>query len=176
MRISNSNAWYTMFWGSGKSTGYPLHSPVSSSLPLPCVTVCHHISTGPYHRFKQPVPLSTYYKAINLPQLQIPPSPTYSYYALWIILSMYTPQNCYMKYFQLFIKRFRIWENLDTFAQFWRGTVSFVTSACPYVYMEQFGFCWTDFCEVLNLRIFREFVEKIQVSLKPKKKAYLHLW
>jgi hypothetical protein len=32
-----------------KSTGYPLHSPVSPSLPLPCVTVCHHISTGLYH-------------------------------------------------------------------------------------------------------------------------------
>ena len=31
-----------------KSTGYPLHSPVSPSLPLPCVTVCHHISTGLY--------------------------------------------------------------------------------------------------------------------------------
>ena len=29
-----------------KSTGYPLHSPVSPSLPLPCVTVCHHVSTG----------------------------------------------------------------------------------------------------------------------------------
>jgi hypothetical protein len=27
-------------------TGYPLHSPVSPSLLLPCVTVCHHNSTG----------------------------------------------------------------------------------------------------------------------------------
>jgi hypothetical protein len=26
----------------------PLHSPVSLFLPLPCVTVCHHISTGVY--------------------------------------------------------------------------------------------------------------------------------
>jgi len=31
-----------------KSIGYPLHSPVSPSLSLPCVTVCHHISTGLY--------------------------------------------------------------------------------------------------------------------------------
>jgi hypothetical protein len=46
LRISGSNAGYTMFRGSVKSTGYPLHSPVSPSLPLPCVTVCHHISTG----------------------------------------------------------------------------------------------------------------------------------
>ena len=31
-----------------KSAGYPLHSPVSPSLFLPCVTVCHHVSTGLY--------------------------------------------------------------------------------------------------------------------------------
>ena len=48
VRISGSNAGYTMFRGSVKSTGYPLHSPVSPSVPLPCVTVCHHISTGVY--------------------------------------------------------------------------------------------------------------------------------
>jgi len=35
LRISGSNATYTMFRGSVKSTGYPLHSPVSPSLPLP---------------------------------------------------------------------------------------------------------------------------------------------
>jgi len=33
--ISSSNAGYTKFRGSVKSTGYPLHSPVSPSLPLP---------------------------------------------------------------------------------------------------------------------------------------------
>ena len=48
--ISGSNAVYTMFRGSVKSTGYPLHSPVSPSLSLQCVTVCHHISTGVYKR------------------------------------------------------------------------------------------------------------------------------
>jgi hypothetical protein len=31
-----------------KGTGYPLHSSVSPLLPLPCVTVCHHISTDLY--------------------------------------------------------------------------------------------------------------------------------
>jgi len=46
--ISGSNAGYTTFRGSVKSTGYQLYSPVSPSLPLPCVTVCHHISTGLY--------------------------------------------------------------------------------------------------------------------------------
>ena len=50
VRISGSNAGYTMFRGSVKGTGYPHHSPVSPSLPLPCVTVCHHISTGFYYR------------------------------------------------------------------------------------------------------------------------------
>ena len=48
VRMGGSNAGYTIFRGSVKSTGYPLHSPVSPSLPLPCVTVCHHISTGVY--------------------------------------------------------------------------------------------------------------------------------
>ena len=45
---TQSNAGYTIFRGSVKSTGYSLHSPVSPLLPLPCVTVCHHISTGLY--------------------------------------------------------------------------------------------------------------------------------
>jgi hypothetical protein len=54
VRISVSNAGYTMFRGSVKSTGYPLRSPVSPSLPLPCVTVCHHISTGVYHYWDPP--------------------------------------------------------------------------------------------------------------------------
>ena len=31
-----------------ETTGYPLHSHVSPSLPLTCVTVCHHIPTGLY--------------------------------------------------------------------------------------------------------------------------------
>jgi len=48
VRISGSYARYTMLRGIVKSTGYPLHSPVSPSHPLTCVTVCHHISTGVY--------------------------------------------------------------------------------------------------------------------------------
>jgi hypothetical protein len=47
--ISGSNAGYTMFRGSVKSTGYPLHSPVSPSLPFSCV-VCHHVSAGVYNQ------------------------------------------------------------------------------------------------------------------------------
>ena len=46
VRISGSNARYTIFRGSEKGTGYPLHSPVSPLLPHWCVTVYHHISIG----------------------------------------------------------------------------------------------------------------------------------
>jgi hypothetical protein len=48
VRMSGSNAGYTMFRGGVKGSGYPLHSPVSSLLTLPVVTVCHHILTGLY--------------------------------------------------------------------------------------------------------------------------------
>jgi hypothetical protein len=55
-----------VFCGHVTLTGYPLHPLVSPSLLLPCVTVCHHISTRLYlvgegfsiHR--------EYYKAANL--------------------------------------------------------------------------------------------------------------
>jgi hypothetical protein len=48
VRISGSNAGYSMFRGSVKSTGYPFPSPGSPSLPRTWVTACHHISTGLY--------------------------------------------------------------------------------------------------------------------------------
>jgi len=38
---NGSNVGYTMFWGRVQD---PLHSHVSPSLPLPCVTVCHQVS------------------------------------------------------------------------------------------------------------------------------------
>jgi hypothetical protein len=51
--ISGSNAGYTMFRGSVKGTGYRLHSPVSPSLLLPCVTMPHPISAGVYNNFNR---------------------------------------------------------------------------------------------------------------------------
>jgi len=58
VRISGSDAGYTMFRGSVKCTGYPLHSPVSPSLPFPFFTVCHHISTGVYrHKVRRIIDL-----------------------------------------------------------------------------------------------------------------------
>jgi hypothetical protein len=48
VRISGSNAGYTMFRGSVKSTGHPLHSPVSPSLPhraSPCAITIQLEST-----------------------------------------------------------------------------------------------------------------------------------
>ena len=53
VRISGSNAGYTMFRGSVKGTGYPLHSPVSPSLPPP--TVRHRVPS----RFNCTLPACT---------------------------------------------------------------------------------------------------------------------
>jgi hypothetical protein len=71
VRISSSNAGYTMFRGSVKSTGYRLHSPVSPSLLLPCVTVCHHILTELY-RFS-PSLVCTVHTLFHRPCYRIPP-------------------------------------------------------------------------------------------------------
>ena len=49
--ISGCNAGYNMFRGKVKSIGYPLHTPVSLSLHLQCVILCHHISVGVYRVF-----------------------------------------------------------------------------------------------------------------------------
>jgi len=52
VRVSGSNDGYTMFRGSVKSTGYPLHSPVSPSLTLSRASPCairfqtHYTSDG----------------------------------------------------------------------------------------------------------------------------------
>jgi hypothetical protein len=67
---NGSNARYTMFRSGVESTDHPLHSPVSPSLPLPRVTVCHHISTGLYNWmdvFSYDVTLVTnlYYKRLT---------------------------------------------------------------------------------------------------------------
>ena len=48
VHISGGNAGYTMFRGSVKGTGYPIHLTDSPSLPLSCVTGCHHIPTRLY--------------------------------------------------------------------------------------------------------------------------------
>ena len=45
----------------------PLHSPVSPSLPFPCVTVCHQVSNALYHTVHSP----TSYTA--LPQIFVNP-------------------------------------------------------------------------------------------------------
>jgi hypothetical protein len=60
--IWGNNIGYTKFRGNMKGTGYPLYLPVSSSLLRPCVTVCHHVSTGLYlsatlHKFISKEPL-----------------------------------------------------------------------------------------------------------------------
>ena len=50
VRISSSNAGYTMFWGSVKGTGYPLHLPVSPSTSAsPCAITFQLDSTHVAH-------------------------------------------------------------------------------------------------------------------------------
>jgi hypothetical protein len=51
VRITGSNVGYTTFRGSVKVTGYPHHSPVSPSLPLSCVTVCHQPASQSYTQY-----------------------------------------------------------------------------------------------------------------------------
>ena len=62
-----------MFRGSGKGTGYPLHSPVSPSLPLPRITVCLHISTGLYHFMARDV-IENYLSEIHRPLIHMQPA------------------------------------------------------------------------------------------------------
>ena len=60
------------------------------------------------------------------------------------------------------------WQNVDFLGAFvmWRKvTLSFVLSVCPFVCLEQLGFHWTGFHEVLNVSIFRKSVEKVQVCV-----------
>jgi len=49
VRISGSNVGYTMFRGSVKGTGYPLHSSVSPSLLLLCHRVPSHFNYSLLH-------------------------------------------------------------------------------------------------------------------------------
>jgi hypothetical protein len=51
VRISGSNAGYTMFWGSVRSTGYPLNSPVFLQFPFrasPCAITFKLDSTSDF--------------------------------------------------------------------------------------------------------------------------------
>jgi len=68
VRISGSNAGYTMLRGSVKGTGYPLHSPFSSSLQIPCVTVCYHISTGVWRGWNFSVRIFPLISSVEIPK------------------------------------------------------------------------------------------------------------
>jgi hypothetical protein len=49
---------------------------------------------------------------------------------------------------------------LGAFEKLRKATISFVMSVCPSVRTEQLGYHWTKFPKVLNLRIFRKYVEE----------------
>jgi hypothetical protein len=48
--LHGSNAGQAVMFCLFSLAGYPLHSPVSPTLPLPCVTVCHQVSILLYKR------------------------------------------------------------------------------------------------------------------------------
>jgi len=61
---------------------------------------------------------------------------------------------------------------LGAFAKLRKATISFVMSVCPYVHLSvrmDLGPQWTDLHEISYFRIFRQFVEKLHISLKPDK-------
>jgi hypothetical protein len=51
-----------------------------------------------------------------------------------------------------------------------------VRLVCESVHMEQLGSHWKDFQEIWYFSIFRKFVKKIQVSLKPDKNNGYFMW
>jgi hypothetical protein len=59
-----------MFRGIVKGTGYPLNLSVSHSLPIPCITVCHHVSSGFYNHV-----VKTDKALTNRPRLETRPPP-----------------------------------------------------------------------------------------------------
>jgi len=62
-----------------ENTGYPLNSPVSPSLPLPCVNVCQQV---PNELYTAHAPHRSYYAAINTNNVS-----TSSMYSHWTELS-----------------------------------------------------------------------------------------
>jgi len=58
---------------------------------------------------------------------------------------------------------------LGAVANLRKATISFVVCVCLSVRMEQLGFHWADFCEILYFRIFRKSVKEIQVLFKSDK-------
>jgi hypothetical protein len=51
------------------------------------------------------------------------------------------------------------------FAKLQEATISYVMSVRPSIRMEQLGYHWTDFHEILYLTIFKKYIEKIKVAL-----------
>jgi hypothetical protein len=78
-----------------------------------------------------------------------------------------------MKYCVFYIRKVWIFKKQPTiksflgpFANFRKATLSFVISVRLFVRIEQLGYHWTYFHEILYLNIFRKYVEKIEVSLE----------
>ena len=65
---------------------------------------------------------------------------------------------------------------LCTLAKLRNATISFVVPVCPVVRKEQIGSQWTDFHDILYLSIFRNLIEKNQISFKSDKNNVYLAW
>jgi len=158
VRISGSNAGYSTFRGRVKGTGYPLQSPVSPSLPLPCVS--HRV---PLHfnwnlppnpgKIVQIKPKSTPTICMFNYAIQKAPSP------LFIYLSAFYPcRGILAKLHHFKIQHVRTFHVLFYFCYIlccvWarsqnceKRPLASCLSVCLSVRMEQFGSHWTDMHE-----------------------------
>jgi hypothetical protein len=134
VRISGSNAGYIMFRGSVKGTGYPFHSPVSPSFPLPCVTVCHHISTGLYLRIADAIDEMPYKRCYN---------------RVWSVNRRYlqTFGRVYRSYLQTFGRVYRSY--LQTFGRVYRS------------YLQTFGRVYRSYLQTFG-RVYRSYLQTFE--------------
>jgi hypothetical protein len=85
VRISVSNAGYTMFRGSVKSTGYPLHSPVPFTSPPVRHRVPSHFNWTLHNGFKIPETCILFNIFYDLKDFVNSDSARANHHSLWII-------------------------------------------------------------------------------------------
>ena len=75
VRISGQRLYRPCSDVQSKTTGYPLHSHLSPSLPLPCITVCHQVPNTLYQRpgwWTGPPPLPLTFFSYHFTRIIIP--------------------------------------------------------------------------------------------------------
>ena len=130
-----------MFRGSVKSTGYPLHSPVSPSLPLPGFTVCHHVVTGLFwwnlHYSVSESWLSHYHHGDFFPSSVVAgftSHPSWRWFCggkKWLIIVLLIFINLFNIINTTHVILVYNLKSLGAFAKFRKSAISFVVSVCP---------------------------------------------